>query len=450
MSWSLDPRRPDPAKNPEGWYKFWEEELEWSFSRPWERLVKDSEPQDVSQAMVSHMRLLRTQIGSLSQQLSKLYVTMHSRDTPIENLWKDKGVKGREDLLVESLVSQTSLPGHEDYWQFCPEVTKKSMCSGDGEGLINVLKHFIVTDIQGKPPTNFPILKHPDVWRLFDFSPDDAAEAKRPKHVQAYHDVVLVVRHYFLVHVVLSVLSRLVGVNVNTTYLKAPKTDKKAIKHGRAVDPNPLPKYVYDLVDQKAKHERATAKENADKLMDWCYYCNKTAPIVEKRMMCCSGCKKVGRQVTYCSRECQIKDYKTGTPPHKVICSKILETSALPTEEDDPFPLYTSKPSPELLLQVYFLRRDGPKWDYHLVLPGGRQTRMRKFHGGAADIFLEARAKAMREQDKVGVAIMRYMLGEDSEKQLEKEYEVDMKECFAIAEAHPRFTAAREYKVVNA
>lgn len=43
-----------------------------------------------------------------------------------------------------------------------------------------------------------------------------------------------------------------------------------------AVDPNPLPKYVYDLVDQKAKHERATAKENADKLMDWCYYCNKT------------------------------------------------------------------------------------------------------------------------------------------------------------------------------
>lgn len=40
MSWSLDPRRPDPKKNPEGWYKFWENEIKWSYSRPWECLVK--------------------------------------------------------------------------------------------------------------------------------------------------------------------------------------------------------------------------------------------------------------------------------------------------------------------------------------------------------------------------------------------------------------------------
>ena len=95
-------------------------------------------------------------------------------------------------------------------FRYCPDVNKKALCSGEGEGLFVLVKHFLTKDTFGKPSQNYPILKEPRVWRLFDLG-DDATNASRPVAVQAQHQSVLVCRHYFLVSVILRVLINLVS-----------------------------------------------------------------------------------------------------------------------------------------------------------------------------------------------------------------------------------------------
>ncbi|KII91118.1 hypothetical protein PLICRDRAFT_37813 [Plicaturopsis crispa FD-325 SS-3] len=449
MSWSLDPRRPDPARDPEGWYKFWIEELDWSFhDDPEECLVKDSEPRvQFSQTDIAQLRLQRIHNGGICQHITNIYVCKYTEGQPIEKLWAGKSVREREDILVRALRTEAAPQGLEDYWQYCPDINKEELCSGAGEGFCKMVKHFMVSDLNGKPSPNFPVLPHPEVWRLFGFSATDEAEAARPAHVRLYHEQVLVKRHCFLLQILVSMLCILVDIKIDRRYLRQPKTHTSERKEKRENDPSPLPQHVYKLVDDAEKQIRALTKER--EYVDLCEHCGKQAPAASGRMMCCSGCKKVGRQVMYCSRECQVKDYKGGDPPHKTICSKILETSVIESDpakdSSDPFtPLYTKTPSPDLIAQLYLLRRDGPRWDYNLMQPDGR-TVQREFHGAPKQVFLNARNRAMKERDRASIAILRHMLGPFSEPQLEKEYGVSIAECIEAAKGDPEWEKARRY-----
>jgi hypothetical protein len=103
-------------------------------------------------------------------------------------------------------------------FRFCPEINKKTLCSGNGEGLFTLVKHFLTKDPVGTPSQSYPILKEERVWRLFDIK-DDATNASRPAAVQIWHQSVLVSRHYFLVTVVLHIIANLVsrnsGINIS-------------------------------------------------------------------------------------------------------------------------------------------------------------------------------------------------------------------------------------------
>lgn len=125
-----------------------------------------------------------------------------------------------------------------------------------------------------------------------------------------------------------------------------------------------------------------------------CWACGERAKPRQK-MQVCAACKKIARNVTYCSRyvtsphslssrvphhcssECQVRDWKTGT--HKTICGKVLTEDAIqtlrigmsslppdfelpPPPYPDPDPSFTQ--SPALLYQVQWLRRIIPAPDH--------------------------------------------------------------------------------------
>lgn len=145
--------------------------------------------------------------------------------------------------------------------------------------------------------------------------------------------------------------------------------------------------------------------------------------------------------IYFFSSECQVQHYRHGQPPHKQISSKPLRSVPLDLAtshaEEDAFPLYTESPTPALALQVSFLKRGGTQWDYHFVAADGRPI-SRSFGGKAQNIFLEARSKAMEKRDLASIAIMARMLGfgameGEFTSQLEKEYEVNMRECIKVA-----------------
>lgn len=147
-------------------------------------------------------------------------------------------------------------------------------------------------------------------------------------------------------------------------------------------------------------------------------------------------------QLTPRRRECQFIDWKDGSPPHKQLCGKTLRSVdfglASETPVVDDFPLYTTSPSPKLALQLFYLRRDGPKWDYNWTGRADGLPGQKAFHGEFKDIFIKARARAMAERDLASVGMMEVLFksvaGELDRpllwiKQLEQEYECRIRDC---------------------
>lgn len=147
-------------------------------------------------------------------------------------------------------------------------------------------------------------------------------------------------------------------------------------------------------------------------------------------------------------RKCQTYDWKSGNPPHKKLCGKLLGDlpftfDGLDQEPLRSFTLYTTTPSPALRIQIEFLRREKGLWDYCYVQEDGRPL-FKCFHDEFKTIFLKARKSAMESRDLASIAVMEILLNlsapegsedyRDFATQLEKEYEVDIGECKRVAE----------------
>ncbi|KAL0956575.1 hypothetical protein HGRIS_002712 [Hohenbuehelia grisea] len=448
MSWSLDPKRPNPEKYPEAWYQFWEDEVKWSFSRPWEVLTTDLTDADfMKEPDHQFVRQLRLQIANRRLDISEVFDTVNKQGKSIEKEWANKSIKQREQILVQALVRLTSLPQVEDMWQWCPEVNKKNLCGGMGDGFMKLTKHFLVDDLSKRPSLEFPILKSTQVWRLFDIKDNPLEYAVKHPATKEIHDMFIVCRHYFLMSVILGVLSAVVGFNVNTVFVKGAKvTNATTETINGDYDRSKLPEYVWAAMAEARKKLRKLQK--TVELHDQCAHCLKFAKATSgNRMACCAGCKKVGRTVTYCSRDCQKEDYRNGDPPHKLVCSKSLRDVALPHVKTDsgldPFPLYTDNPSAALLYQAHCLLRDDDKYSYYLTNEECSDAVGQNLEPTLGENFREVREKAMFERDLSSIARMYRVIstklkdGDAQAKlraQLEREYEVDLDECVATLE----------------
>ncbi|KAK4698575.1 hypothetical protein P7C70_g7698, partial [Phenoliferia sp. Uapishka_3] len=131
----------------------------------------------------------------------------------------------------------------------------------------------------------------------------------------------------------------------------------------------------------------------------------------------------------------------------------------MPAAPVDDFPLYTKKPSAKLTLQLYYLRREGPsKWEYHYtMLPSALPLHkgVTTLDGSGKADFVRVRNQAIAKKDLVCIAKMEAWLvacvqpgGIDTregwEKQLEMEFEVDLKECRKAAEKDLEYLALKK------
>lgn len=158
-------------------------------------------------------------------------------------------------------------------------------------------------------------------------------------------------------------------------------------------------------IDNQAKH--------------YCRTCHKTADIIlvdgGAALKRCTKCAAVGRRVEYCSRECQIKDWKKGEPiPHKEICGKNSQegpsrvdleqyraTEARFRDDLIPAPSPHFQRSPALLKQMERLQQ-APYYDYIL----DNNTAFVLNDDSERQRFIIARRRALANGDVASVSEM--------------------------------------------
>ncbi|PSR79205.1 hypothetical protein PHLCEN_2v7121 [Hermanssonia centrifuga] len=120
-----------------------------------------------------------------------------------------------------------------------------------------------------------------------------------------------------------------------------------------------------------------------------CRTCNKSANTLDpgQKLQACSKCRVNRWNVYYCSRGCQVEDWKNGLPiPHKLICGKLIAdipssiSSSIPKVEESPSGIpkadagYTRTSA--LLHQISLLQKDKDV-DYYIMFPNGTGPEIR-------------------------------------------------------------------------
>ncbi|KAL1729144.1 hypothetical protein EV714DRAFT_273929 [Schizophyllum commune] len=231
-----------------------------------------------------------------------------------------------------------------------------------------------------------------------------------------------------------------------------PKEMKKAAKN------------VMGSAEYRDFSRNVKANQKADnQARHYCMTCYKTAGAVAANgggaLRRCSKCASVGRVVEYCSKECQVKDWRSGYPvPHKKICGITVEdTPAVDNEQcqsqaprfrEDLIPPPSSgiKRSPWLLKQIERVQ-EPPYVDY--VLPTGDGFNLND--STERELFMVVRRRAFQNGDATSVGelyalIHPYMAKNDISatalaKQLRQEYSLSsFNRALSMADIRPAST----------
>ncbi|KAK7055155.1 hypothetical protein R3P38DRAFT_2845450 [Favolaschia claudopus] len=203
---------------------------------------------------------------------------------------------------------------------------------------------------------------------------------------------------------------------------------------------------------------------------DACRACGKTAKEMSaqkppQKLMCCTRCKSNGNtRILYCSKACQVVDYKDGRPPnqppHKRSCGRNhLEPSDNPPVDPSLLPvirvldsehikLYTDTPTTALQAQLEFLTNNCSA-HYGFRRPKNGKYVAHQIQGMGGELFLQMRAEAMERREPASIALMEKLLAMSIfptnlytagqyVSQLETEYEVDLEECHRALERSAR------------
>ena len=81
------------------------------------------------------------------------------------------------------------------------------------------------------------------------------------------------------------------------------------------------------------------------------------------------------------------------------------------------------------------------------MLPGGTPMYRDLPESLVKTVFLEARRKAMAEQDKTSIGVMHFILGPECAPQLEREYQVKIEECVKAASDHKDWDELKRYQI---
>ncbi|KAJ7184740.1 hypothetical protein C8R46DRAFT_883499 [Mycena filopes] len=312
---------------------------------------------------------MTSQICILQRDLTRKSAKRLAEDD-FEAHWTTRcSAKEREDFILEGLVRAcTASPDFEAHRKWCPELTLKRLNNGSGKGFIELLEKLTLQDLD-KVPDNFRTV------------PNAVYEKLSAIGANPHPGLVLTKKHYdsnrtyLLTMVVWNILLAFYGESETYGLVKNHRNTREDLKP-----------FEGDLSAQEMKRVTKANAANRRQAEHHCTSCNLPASRAGvETLSACQRCKAIDRMVFYCSKQCQVTDWKTGTPPHKTICGKkdalrdvflapkAAERAQNPAAADDdddffgpPDPGFVR--SPALLHQLNLLK-ENPKVDYILVAP---------------------------------------------------------------------------------
>ncbi|KAF5391107.1 hypothetical protein D9757_003178 [Collybiopsis confluens] len=322
-------------------------------------------------SLLQNVHVIQSQLCTLQRDLSKKISKRYAEDDFVHQWTEVCTQKEREKWILEGLVRTCDAsPDFEAHRRYCPEITMRRLNVVSGRGFLNLIEKLTLQDID-KVPDNFRRVPNP-VWEAMN---DGRKDPKKAIYIRLTDTQ----RTSFLTFFVWNTLLAFYGEKEEYGLMKTSggRSFPQEFKESAQED-----KELAQALKDVCKEVKAT---HAD-AQRGCMTCELTAERAGvKVLLACQKCKSMGRSVYYCGRECQVKDWKSGRPPHKTICgnTKALADAIMGdsgssdtqtrTESGEgarkpmfknPSPGYTR--SPALLHQMKMLE-ENPNLDYALI-----------------------------------------------------------------------------------
>ncbi|KAJ6489195.1 hypothetical protein C8R47DRAFT_477682 [Mycena vitilis] len=314
------PKFPSFTEDPRGWNTAWEVHLARIFGPDLKIISANG-----SLAGIGITATLPTEVydnmatDEAAEEMDRL--TYHIRSLMIralerivvdgfETCWMEFSSHEREEFILEGLVATCEVSGSYEAWrEWCPELTLTRLNDRSGEGFNNLLCP-LRNDTLGSRDEGY---KYNTVANaVFDKIMAQPASPNPHPGCVMLQRMIHGQRTYFLTMFVWNVLLSFYGEPAEFASMKQRRAGQRRAKDffKPFLAPGMTPKRLKKLA-QTYKTEQ------------YCTSCMLPARLVGvDTLLVCQRCKDIKREVLYCSRKFQTTDWKTGTPPHRVICGK--------------------------------------------------------------------------------------------------------------------------------
>ncbi|GJE97840.1 zinc finger MYND domain-containing protein [Phanerochaete sordida] len=428
FSWSHP--RPDIRISRRAWEDSWDADFKRNYEPPTrvpERgAISDMQPR--SAIMLNNMdgAITFSQRQEKDVLMTQVQFVRHidGKWKKFEEEWKRASDERRMACIEEGVYRfVVAIPGDvmEMQGRWCPESSVHYLASKSGQTYLDLASSLMLPISAILTGSATPILpSHPAIDRLASLSPDQLATPGYQTLVRIY----MVGRASLLTTIVKNIFLLFNGKEKGVTQVAGIASRTRLS----------LRETTASLGPEERKAVRTHFKEGMENMTGpalghTCAFCmytgEKGEPGETKKFSRCSTCHKIGRSVIYCSKECQTRDWKDGTPyPHKLVCGKLLSEQdilALPRTGSDrsaadviPDAAPSFCRSPALNQQIDFLSKD-IFVDYMVFVPdptvlGGRKPVGVIFHLNLKPLFFLHRSRAFRNGDRFAIQIVYTLL----------------------------------------
>ncbi|KDQ10881.1 hypothetical protein BOTBODRAFT_57782 [Botryobasidium botryosum FD-172 SS1] len=440
-------QRPSLASQPDAWERAWQADLDRKFPSYRKRMpsiVSDMRP--LGQMMMSPSGVVsaterHNELCTLQADLTKMASDKCATED-FEGAWKRCSAVDRQHHYMVAMAKVCEIPDMEDQRTYAPEVTLKGFQAGGGQGYLDLLRKLMLQ----KFGRHFVHVENPLIESMLGVSMPLDTSAELPTDPLVFVQKGFITnRTIFITLVVWNILLSFYDRNETLVSIKNTRNAKLTHDQKTALKGFGMSSETMRSLERESKEERKHAQSQ-------CKYCGKLEVELNVQFKSCARCSAARVYTKYCSRDCQVADWKRGTPPHKTICGQPAAvaaaavanttgraTPAMLTEGkesmfDPPAPGYLR--SPALLHQISMLEQNAAS-DYVLMRPHPHPDYGVTFSDAMGRIMFHlSRARAMSNGDPQAVRLMYNQLSDRAEalegvgldrlrKQLQSEYGID-------------------------
>ncbi|PPQ96197.1 hypothetical protein CVT26_005508 [Gymnopilus dilepis] len=374
---------------------------------------------------------LKKQLCGLQRNVSARAISFISSEG-FATKWLAASVKKRAKHALAGMAGACAIsPNLNKARLSCSKELRVKYLSENGQAVLDLLNAIAPADLSEIPSEPQYIAN--DDWDKLHVAHQDTADEIEKLVLNS----ILVLRNKLITHTLDFIMDSFLGhelpvVPVYKTRHVQSDTPNQMTELTKAAMVAKYGKEEYDRV--MAENEAAFRERKANKV-NACEGCGREGGKREtfKR---CAACWKISRQVLYCSKECQVKDWKAG---HKLMCGKALDfdTAAMlstlvpkasnPSGFPPPAPGF--KRSLELLSQMDWLM-NYPDYDYAVkrsVYERNEHTGLMTYNDPKAKArFRKHREKAMTTGNPMSVALMLEYILWDFEVRKSQDFRRDM------------------------